>query len=559
MSTISPSLPEQSHVNFYQIKKGVMSWVWTLDHKRIGLMYLGGVTFFFLFAVAMGFLLRLELFTSNAPGEEGILGSSDFYNRVLTIHGVSMVFLFIIPGIPGAFGNFFLPIMIGADDVAFPRLNLLSWYFYVAGAIFALCTIGFGGVDTGWTFYAPYSVKTSVVLPLTAVFVIGWSSILTGINFVVTIHRLRAKGMNWFDMPLFCWALYATSWIQVVATPVIGITLILLLMEKYLGIGIFDPAKGGDPVLFQHMFWFYSHPAVYIMILPGFAVISDVIACYSRKRIFGYSFVAFSSLAIAVLGFLVWGHHMFVSGQSTYASMVFSFITFFVAVPSAVKIFNWSFTLHRGSIKLDSPMLYAMGFIGLFTIGGLTGLFLSTLGVDVHLHDTYFVVAHFHYVMVGGMVMAFLGGLHFWWPKMTGRMYPEGPAKLGVMFVFAGFNLTFLPQFVLGYMGMPRRYHAYPEEWQALNIMSTAGATVLGLGFGLVIAYFIWSLFKGEKAPANPFQAKGLEWDIPSPPIAHNFEAIPIVTWEAYPYGPEEAASQSAETATEPAKEDEVV
>ena len=544
--------------NYLNETYGLGSWLFSLDHKRIGIMYLITMTAFFLLGGIFASMIRLELLTP-----KGDIFEADTYNKLFTMHGVVMIFFFLIPSIPAALGNFLIPLQLGARDVAFPRLNLLSYYFYSFAGILALGAIVSGGIDTGWTFYTPYSstyATSFASLALVAVFVNGFSSILTGVNFMVTIHKMRAPGLTWFRLPLFIWGLYATSLIQVLGTPVVAITLLLVVFERMFNIGIFDPAYGGDPVLFQHMFWFYSHPAVYIMILPGFAVISDVIACFSRKRVFGYSFVAFSSLAIAVLGFLVWGHHMFVSGQSTYASMVFSFITFFVAVPSAVKIFNWSFTLHKGSIQLDSPMLYVMGFIGLFTIGGLTGLFLSTLGTDVHLHDTYFVVAHFHYVMVGGMVMAFLCGIHFWWPKMTGRMFNEGAAKLGVMFIFAGFNLTFLPQFVLGYMGMPRRYHAYPEEFQALNTLSTAGASVLGLGFALTIGYLVWSLFRGDKATANPYQAKGLEWNIPSPPIAHNFESIPIVTWEAYPYGPEEnVEADSEEIVPEHVKEDEVV
>ena len=544
--------------NYLNETYGLGSWLFSLDHKRIGIMYLITMTAFFLLGGIFASMIRLELLTP-----KGDIFEADTYNKLFTMHGVVMIFFFLIPSIPAALGNFLIPLQLGARDVAFPRLNLLSYYFYSFAGILALGAIVSGGIDTGWTFYTPYSstyATSFASLALVAVFVNGFSSILTGVNFMVTIHKMRAPGLTWFRLPLFIWGLYAPSLIQVLGTPVVAITLLLVVFERMFNIGIFDPAYGGDPVLFQHMFWFYSHPAVYIMILPGFAVISDVIACFSRKRVFGYSFVAFSSLAIAVLGFLVWGHHMFVSGQSTYASMVFSFITFFVAVPSAVKIFNWSFTLHKGSIQLDSPMLYVMGFIGLFTIGGLTGLFLSTLGTDVHLHDTYFVVAHFHYVMVGGMVMAFLCGIHFWWPKMTGRMFNEGAAKLGVMFIFAGFNLTFLPQFVLGYMGMPRRYHAYPEEFQALNTLSTAGASVLGLGFALTIGYLVWSLFRGDKATANPYQAKGLEWNIPSPPIAHNFESIPIVTWEAYPYGPEEnVEADSEEIVPEHVKEDEVV
>lgn len=542
--------------NYLNANYGIRSWLLTLDHKRIGILYLVTITLFFCIGGIFASLIRLELITP-----QGDLVDSETYNKLFTMHGVVMIFFFLIPSVPAVLGNLVLPIMIGARDVAFPRLNLLSWYCLVAGGSLATLAIIMGGIDTGWTFYTPYSSTYSnsyVALALTGVFINGFSSILTGVNFVTTVHKMRAPGMTWFRLPLFIWAQYATSVIMILGTPVVAITLLLVALERVLRIGIFDPALGGDPILFQHLFWFYSHPAVYIMIVPGFGVISEVIACFSRKRIFGYSFVAFSSLAIAVLGFLVWGHHMFTTGQSVYAGMVFSFITFFIAVPTAIKIFNWTATLYKGSVSLDSPMLYALGFIGLFTIGGLTGLVLSTLGVDVHLHDTYFVVAHFHYVMVGGMVMAFLSGLHFWWPKFMGRLFPEGWAKTGAILIFAGFNLTFFPQFVLGYLGMPRRYHVYPEEFQVLNVMSTAGASVLGVGYMILFLSLLWSLFKGPKAPANPWQAKGLEWDIPTPPPLHNFEVMPIVTKEAYPYDePDEEIEQIGET--ERAKQEEEV
>ena len=521
--------------NYLNAEYGIKSWLLTMDHKRVGILYLVVLTVFFLIGGLFASLIRLELLTP-----KGDLVEAETFNKLFTMHGVAMIFFFLIPSVPAVLGNFCIPLMIGARDVAFPKINLTSWYCYIAGGSCATLAIIMGGVDTGWTFYTPYSSTYSnsfVILALVGVFINGFSSILTGVNFLTTVHKMRAPGMTWFRLPLFIWAQYATSLIMVLGTPVIAITLLLLALERGLGIGIFDPALGGDPVLFQHMFWFYSHPAVYIMIVPGFGVISDVMACFCRKRIFGYSFVAFSSLAIAVLGFLVWGHHMFTTGQSIYAGMVFSFITFLIAVPTAVKIFNWTATMYRGSISLDSPMLYALGFIGLFLIGGLTGLFLSTMGTDIHLHDTYFVVAHFHYVMVGGMVMAFLSGLHFWWPKMTGRMYSEGFGKTGAVLVFAGFNLTFFPQFVLGYLGMPRRYHAYPEEWQMLHVMSTAGASVLAVGYAILILTLIFSLFKGQRAPANPWKAKGLEWELlASPPPAHNFESTPIVTSEAYAY-----------------------
>ena len=536
---------------------GVKSWLFTLDHKRIGILYLITIAAFFAAGGIFASLIRLELATP-----QGDVFEAETYNKLFTMHGVVMIFFFLIPSIPAVLGNFLLPLQLGAKDLAFPKLNLISYYIYAAGGVMTFTAIIAGGVDTGWTFYTPYSTTYSnsyVALALLGVFVNGFSSILTGVNFIVTIHKMRAPGLTWFRLPLLVWAQYATSLIQVLGTPVIAITILLVVFERMFQIGIFNPTLGGDPVLMQHLFWFYSHPAVYIMILPGFGVISEVIACFSRRRIFGYSFVAFSSLAIAVLGFLVWGHHMFVSGQSTYSGMVFSFLTFLVAVPSAIKIFNWAFTLYKGSVLLDSPMLYVLGFIGLFTIGGLTGLFLATLGLDVHMHDTYFVVAHFHYVMVGGMVMAFLAGLHFWWPKITGKLYSETAARVGVFLIFSGFNLTFLPQFVLGYLGMPRRYHTYPEEWQALNVMSTAGAGVLGLGFTLTILYLLWSAIGGKRATSNPFGAKGLEWEkCSSPPIAHNFVDVPIVVEEAYAYGPKHGEDHPIES-PKPVKEKELV
>ncbi len=521
------------NANYLTATRGLWSWMTTLDHKRIGLMYLVSVLIAFALGGTFALLVRLELLT---PGRT--IMDADTYNHMFTLHGVVMVFLFIIPSIPAALGNFFLPIQLGAKDVAFPRLNLLSFYVYIAGAGFALWSLVHGGVDTGWTFYTPYSTMTnSYVIPMVlGAFVMGFSSILTGVNFLATVHKMRAPGLTWFRLPLFVWAHYATSIIFVLGTPVLAIAILLVALERLFGVGIFDPRYGGDPLLFQHLFWFYSHPAVYIMILPGMGVVSELIACFSRKRIFGYGFIAFSSIAIAVLGFLVWGHHMFVSGMSMYASIVFSFLSMLVAIPSAIKVFNWTATLYKGSIQLQTPMLYALGFIGLFTIGGLTGLFLATLGVSRHVHDTYFIVAHFHYIMVGGMVMAYLGGIHFWWPKMFGRMYPELMAKFSAVVIFLGFNLTFFPQFLLGYMGMPRRYHAYPEEFQILNVMSSAGASILGVGYLLPMGYMLWSLRYGKIAGPNPFDGRGLEWEVSSPPPTHNFDRVPIVTRGAYPY-----------------------
>ena len=552
MSSAISSQPHTngSEENYLNTSYGIRSWLLTLDHKRIGILYLVTLSLFFIVGGIFASMIRIELMTPQAD-----LVEAETYNKLFTMHGVVMIFFFLLPSVPAVLGNLVLPIMIGARDVAFPRLNLLSWYCLVVGGGLATLAILMGGIDTGWTFYTPYSSTYSnsyVALALTGVFINGFSSILTGVNFVTTVHKMRAPGMTWFRLPLFIWAQYATSLLMILGTPVVAITLLLVVLERVLKIGIFDPSLGGDPVLFQHLFWFYSHPAVYIMIVPGFGVISEVIACFARKRIFGYSFVAFSSLAIAVLGFLVWGHHMFTTGQSLYAGMVFSFITFMIAVPTAIKIFNWTATLYKGSVSLDSPMLFSLGFIGLFTIGGLTGLFLSTLATDIHLHDTYFVVAHFHYVMVGGMVMAFLSGLHFWWPKFMGRMYPEIWGKLSAILIFVGFNLTFFPQFVVGYLGMPRRYHVYPEEFQILHVLSTAGATVLGLGYLLMFIYFPWSLIKGPKASANPWKAKGLEWEIPTPPPPHNFVVMPVVTQEAYAYEEEDGETTTSEESTNP-------
>jgi cytochrome c oxidase subunit 1 len=524
-------IPERHYMNAGHSLK---SWLLTKDHKRIAIMYLMSISVMFFIGGLFAVGIRFELATP-----QGDFVTADTYNKFFTMHGVIMVFFFLIPSIPAVLGNFLIPPMIGAKDLAFPRINLLSLYIYWLGGIFTIYAMIVGGVDTGWTFYTPYSAASSnthVIPTALGIFIAGFSSILTGLNFIVTIHRMRAPGMTWFRLPLFVWAHYATSLVQVLGTPVIAITIVMLGVERAFGFGIFDPARGGDPVLFQHLFWFYSHPAVYIMILPALGVTSELVSTFSRKTIFGYSFVAFSSLAIAIFGFIVWAHHMFVAGISTYAAMVFSFLSFSVAIPSAVKVFNWTATLYKGATSWETPMLYAYGFIGLFAIGGLTGLFLATLGLDVHVHDTYFVVAHFHYIMVGGAIMGYLGGLHFWWPKMTGRMYSEFFSKVSAIMVFVGFNITFFPQFVVGYLGMPRRYHSYPDEMQVLNVMSSAGATVLGLGYVLPVIYFLYSLKYGRVAGPNPWGASGLEWQTQSPPLTENFVEVPVVTSEPYEY-----------------------
>lgn len=534
MTLPSARAHETSATSYLDEGHTLTSWLLTTDHKRIAILYALSITvFFFIGGAAIG-LVRLELISPT-----GLLMTSDEYNRAFSIHGIIMVWFFLVPSIPATMGNFVLPMMIGASDVAFPRLNLLSWYLYVIGAVFTVYVLLTGGVDTGWTFYPPFSTgysHSNVITAAVGVFVVGFSSIATGVNFLATVHMLRAPGMTWFRLPLFAWSIYAVSMVMVLATPVLAMSLLLISAERFFGFPIFDPAVGGDPLLFQHIFWFYSHPAVYIMILPAMGVVSEVFACFAQRRVFGYVFMVLALLMIAVVGFMVWGHHMFVAGQSPFANLVFSFLSFMVAVPSAIKVFNWTATLHRGQIGLEAPMLYALGFLGLFTIGGLTGLFLASVPIDIAATDSYFVVAHFHFIMVGGSVSAFMAGVHYWWPKVTGRLYNEWVAQLAAITMFLGFNLTFMPQFVMGWLGMPRRYHFYPDVFQIWHVLSSGGAAVLAVAYLLPLGYLGWSLVAGQQAGDNPWGATGLEWQTPSPPPKQNFLRPPRVTSEPYAY-----------------------
>jgi cytochrome c oxidase subunit 1 len=537
------NLPEKPKLNYLNCDKSIKSWLFTLDHKRIGIMYLIATLTAFFIGGMLAEVIRTQLLVPkglifHATKHMSSFAAYKHYNQVFTLHGIIMVFMVLIPIIVASLGNLVIPLLLGAKDVAFPRLNLMSFYLYVGGAVLAIVSTICGAVDTGWTFYTPFSIQTEtyVCFMVAGIFLIGFSSIFTGINFIVTIHKMRPPGMTWFRMPLFLWGIYATSIIQVAATPVIGVTLLLLILERVMHIGFFNAALGGSPVLFQDFFWFYSHPAVYIMILPAMAIISEIVPTFSRKHIFGYEFIAFSSLAIALIGFLVWGHHMFVNGQSAELDTIFSLLTFLVAVPSAVKVFNWLATMYKGAIKLDTPMLYALSFIILFTVGGLTGVVLGCIAEDVVLHDTYFVVGHFHYVMFGGTIIAFLGGLHYWWPKFTGKMYNETMGRITCVLLFIGVNVTFFPQLIVGAEGMPRRYASYLPQYQPYMVASTVGAYIQLVAFLMMAGYLLHSLFRGKKAPDNPWGGATLEWTTSSPPSHYNFDDTPLVIEDCYDY-----------------------
>ncbi len=527
---------EPSYLEYKGKGTGLKSWIFSTDHKRIGILYLVSLLTFFAVGVIFGFLMRLELLS---PGRT--IMDPQMYNSIFTLHGVIMIFLFIIPGLPAVFGNFFLPIMIGAKDVAFPRINLLSWWLYLIGGLMAIASILIpgGAADTGWTFYVPYSIRTgtNVIFTVSAAFILGFSSILTGLNFVTTLHRMRAPGMSWFKMPLFIWSLYATAWIQVLATPIIGITLLLIILERWLGVGLFDPSLGGDPVLFQHLFWIYSHPAVYIMILPAMGMISEIIPVFARRTIFGYKFIAFSSIAIALFGSLVWAHHMFTAGMSDTGMFIFSLLTFLVAIPSAIKVFNWVATLYKGSIITEPPMLYALAFIFLFSIGGLTGVIQGAISVNIHIHDTSFIVAHFHYVMFGGTGFGIFAALHYWMPKMFARFYNRKAAKVGFWTLFVGFNVLYFPMFIMGWLGMPRRYYDYLPEYHIYHLISTVGSWILILGLIIMFTNLIIGMRRGEKVTAkNIWGGETLEWQVDTPPTLENFHEIPVIRERPYAF-----------------------
>jgi cytochrome c oxidase subunit 1 len=534
---VAPAAVRRAEEPSFYASKGIASWLLTTDHKRIGILYLSAIITFFLVGMTLGFFMRLEHMTMGPT-----VMKPTTYNALFTLHGVIMIFLFVIPGLPAVFGNFFLPIMIGAPDVAFPRLNLMSWYLFMSGACIALTSLFTGGgpPDTGWSFYVPYSVTTgtNVTMAVFGAFVLGFSSILTGLNFITTMHRMRAKGMNWMRMPLFPWALYATAWVQVLATPILGITLLLVILERVFHLGIFNPALGGDPILYQHLFWIYSHPAVYIMIIPAMGAISEIIPTFAHRTIFGYKAIVMSSMGIAGVGSLVWAHHMFTSGMSQIAIITFSLLTFLVAIPSAIKIFNWVSTLHRGSIELRAPMLFALGFIFLFSIGGLTGLFQGALAINVHIHDTYFIVGHFHYVMFGGTGFAFFGALHYWYPKMFGRMYNERTAVVAFILMFVGFNLFYFTFLVLGMMGMPRRYYDHLPNFHGGHLIATVGSWILIAGLLIMVYNLVRGLFHKVEVPANPWGGVTLEWTVPSPPPVENFHTLPVITEDPYHFNP---------------------
>jgi cytochrome c oxidase subunit 1 len=519
--------------NYLSERSTILSWVLTTDHKRIGVMFLCATSIAFALGGLFAMLIRIEHLTPTRT-----IVSALTYNRLFTLHGVIMVFLFLLPATPNAFGNFILPLMLGAKDVAFPRLNLLSFYLYLGGAVLVLYSMLANGLDTGWTFYTPYSTQspTAVVPAVCGVFVIGLSSIVTGMNFIVTIHTMRAKGLTWMRLPLFVWSIYATSIIQVLATPVLGLSLGLVGLDHALNWGIFDPARGGDPVLFQHLFWFYSHPAVYIMILPAMGIVTELVCTFSRKNPKSYKAIAFSSVGIAGVGFLTWGHHLFVAGISVFDAGAFGILSMLVGIFSAIKVFTWVGTMRGGAITLNTPMIYVLAFLFLFVFGGMTGVAFATASLDVHWHDTYFVVAHFHFIMVGGAMTGWLGGLHYWWPKMTGRVYSERWGLVASVLVFVGFVTTFFPQFLLGNGGMPRRYYDYPAKFQVLHVMSTLGSTLLAGGLLITLVYLAASLLGKSRAGANPWSSASYEWRTRSPPPTHNFDAPPDFARGCYDY-----------------------
>jgi cytochrome c oxidase subunit I len=533
LTTPRPGGPQRPEVALRGLRdrpRGWLAWLSTTDHKKIGLLYLYATFLFFILGGVEALMMRLQLAVSN-----NTLIQPPTYNALVTLHGTTMVFLFVVPVLAG-FANYMVPLMIGARDMAFPRLNALSFWLLLFGGLLFYTSVFFDPPNVGWTFYAPlsdnaFSPSNGVDAWIFLIHLTGLSSILGAINFIATIHNMRAKGMGWARMPLFVWAILIYSYLLVLALPSIAAGVTMLLTDRHFGTGFFDVAQGGNPLLWQHLFWFFGHPEVYIMILPAFGIISEVIPVFSRKPIFGYKAIAASTAAIAFLGMLVWAHHMFATPTPIVVLAFFMLSSFAIAVPTGIKIFNWLATMWRGSLVFKVPMYYACGFIGTFVIGGISGVMLAVFPVDWQLTDTYFVVAHLHYVLFGGSVFGIFAGLYYWFPKMSGRLMSESLGKLSFWLMFIGFQVTFLIQHSLGLEGMPRRIYRYESSngWGVENFISTVGAFILAAGVLVTLFNVLRSLKVGKKAGNDPWGGNTLEWFVQSPPPENNFDVVPRV------------------------------